>query len=84
MDLYCLDTGQHPSNDACQQALIGQPAGRIGWRRPYLRKGLGLTDPWGRELVYRAPGEHDAYDLCSLERDGALEGEGENKDVVSW
>jgi hypothetical protein len=29
------------------------------------------------------PGEHGTYDIYSLDRDAALGGEGENKDLVS-
>jgi general secretion pathway protein G len=84
IELYYLDTGQYPLNDAGPRSLIEQPPGMAGWRGPYLKKDSGLIDPWGREFIYRSPGEHGSFDLYSLGRDGALGGEGENKDVVSW
>ncbi len=84
IELYYLDTGQYPSNEAGPRSLVEQPSGMVEWRGPYLKKDSGLLDPWGREFVYRSPGEHGTYDLYSLGRDGALGGDGENKDVVSW
>ena len=84
IELYYLDTGQYPSNEAGPRSLVEQPSGMAEWRGPYLKKDSGLLDPWGREFVYRSPGEHGTYDLYSLGRDGALGGDGENKDVVNW
>jgi general secretion pathway protein G len=84
LELYYLDTGQYPSNEAGPRSLVEQPADTAGWRGPYLKKGSGLLDPWGRVFVYRLPGEHGTYDLYSLGRDGALGGDGENKDIMSW
>lgn len=84
LELYYLDTGQYPSSENGARALVEPPANAKDWRGPYLKKGSGLVDPWGKEFVYRIPGEHGNYDLYSLGRDSAPGGEGENKDVVSW
>ncbi len=84
LELYYLDTGQYPSNEAGPRSLVEQPAGTTSWRGPYLKKDSGLLDPWGRKFMYRLPGEHGNYDLYSLGRDGALGGDGENKDIMSW
>lgn len=84
LELYYLDTGQYPSNEAGPRSLVEQPADTTGWRGPYLKKDSGLLDPWRREFVYRLPGKHGSYDLYSLGRDGALGGDGENRDVVNW
>ena len=84
LELYYLDTGQYPSSESGMQALMKEPSDAKGWRGPYLKRESGLLDPWGKEFAYRLPGEHGAYDLYSLGRDGAQGGEGENKDVVSW
>lgn len=84
LELYYLDTGQYPSNQAGPRSLVEQPTDTASWRGPYLKKDSGLVDPWGREFVYRLPGEHGSYDLYSLGRDGALGGEGENKDIKNW
>lgn len=84
IELFYLDTGQYPPNDAGPRSLTKQPSGMVEWRGPYLKKDSGLVDPWGREFIYRSPGEHGTYDLYSLGRDGALGGDGENKDIMNW
>ena len=84
IELFYLDTGRYPANDAGLEFLIEEPANMPGWRGPYLKKDSGLIDPWGRQFVYRFPGEHGSFDLFSLGRDAAQGGDGENKDVASW
>jgi general secretion pathway protein G len=84
LELYYLDTGEYPSTEAGLRALIEPLAGAKGWRGPYLKRESGLLDPWGKAYVYKLPGEHGAYDVFSFGRDGALGGDGENRDVVSW
>jgi general secretion pathway protein G len=84
LELYYLDTGEYPTNEAGTRSLVEQPPNAKGWRGPYLKREQGLLDPWGKEYVYRLPGEHGAYDLYSLGRDEALGGDGENQDVVNW
>jgi general secretion pathway protein G len=84
LELYYLDTGQYPSNEAGPRSLVERPPVAPDWRGPYLKKDSGLLDPWGKEFVYRLPGEHGSYDLYSLGRDGALGGEGEDKDIMNW
>jgi general secretion pathway protein G len=84
MELYYLDVGKYPSSEAGPRSLVEQPADTAGWRGPYLKKDAGLVDPWGKEFIYRLPGEHGNYDLYSLGRDGVLGGEGENKDIMNW
>ena len=66
IELFYLDTGQYPSNEAGPRSLTKQPSSMVEWRGPYLKKDSGLVDPWGREFVYRSPGEHGSYDLYSL------------------
>lgn len=50
------------------------------WRGPYLSKQILPQDPWDRDYVYKAPGEHGAFDLYSLGPDGIL---GE-KSIKNW
>ena len=50
------------------------------WRGPYLSKQALPKDPWDRDYVYKAPGEHGAFDLYSLGPDGIL---GE-KSIKNW
>ena len=84
LELYFLDTGQYPPNEMGAKSLVKSPPNSVAWRGPYLKKTSGLVDPWGREFIYRFPGEHGSYDLYSFGRDGTLGGDGENKDVVNW
>jgi general secretion pathway protein G len=84
LELYYLDTGTYPAGDTGIDALIRAPANVAAWRGPYLKKESGLVDPWGKKFVYAQPGEHGAFDLSSLGRDGKIGGEGEDSDIVSW
>jgi general secretion pathway protein G len=65
-------------------ALIEKPSGADRWNGPYLRKSVVPKDPWGREFLYRAPGEHGDFDLYSLGGDGSDGGDGEDRDISSW
>jgi general secretion pathway protein G len=84
VELYYLDTGTYPSSEAGLEALIAPPASLASWKGPYLKKREGLMDPWGKPFGYRQPGEHGAYDVFSLGRDGKEGGAGEDRDIVSW
>lgn len=84
LELYYLDAGEYPTNEQGIEALNEAPANAKGWRGPYIKQKTGLLDPWGKPYVYRVPGQHGAFDLFSLGRDGADGGEGENKDLVNW
>ena len=49
--------------------------------RAYVRESFPALDPWGREFMYKHPGEHGVRpDLKSLGPDGQESGD----DVVSW
>ena len=81
IDLYKLDVGAYPPT---LEALVAPPSGAERWNGPYLRKPVIPKDPWGREYVYRLPGQYGPYDLISLGADNVEGGEGEDRDVVSW
>ena len=88
LDAYRLDNGRYPTTDQGLEALQVAPTYDplpSNWRGPYLRKDVPL-DPWGAPFIYICPGEINprGYDLLSLGADGALGGEGEDADVVSW
>lgn len=83
LDQYRLDTGRYPSAEQGLDALWNKPADETRWWGPYLRK-APPKDPWGRDYVYRMPGQHGEYDLFSLGKDGREGGEGENADVTNW
>ncbi|MFA5284178.1 MAG: type II secretion system major pseudopilin GspG [Smithellaceae bacterium] len=50
------------------------------WRGPYLSKQELPKDPWGRDYLYKSPGEHGAFDLYSLGPDGQLN----EKSAKNW
>lgn len=82
LDAYRLDMGRYPAAEEGLEGLRKNP-GAPNWDGPYISKEIP-PDPWGRQYVYRAPGDHGDYDLYSLGADGQEGGEGENTDVVSW
>ena len=82
LDAYRLDVGRYPTTEQGLSALRVNP-GFDTWDGPYLPKDVP-KDPWGRDYVYRCPGQHGDYDLYSLGADGREGGEGENADVASW
>jgi len=81
VDLYRLEVGRLPQS---LDALVSKPAGAARWNGPYLRKAVVPKDPWGKEFLYKAPGEHGDFDLYSLGADDAQGGDGEDRDVTSW
>jgi general secretion pathway protein G len=83
LDLFHLDVGRYPTEEEGLKALVEAPEGLTGWAGPYLDKGVP-KDPWGRDYVYKCPGEHAPYDLISLGADGAPGGEGENRDITNY
>jgi general secretion pathway protein G len=85
LDSYYLDNGRYPTTAQGLQALRTAPTSEPrprNWRGPYLR-GPVPQDPWGREYVYRSPGETSpmSFDLGTLGADGRPGGEGEDADL---
>lgn len=81
IDLYRLEVGSYPPD---LEALVTQPSGADRWDGPYLKKRTLPKDPWGRDYIYRNPGEYGPYDLYTLGADGQEGGSGEDADIVSW
>jgi len=84
LDLFYVDVGRYPTTEEGLDALVTAPHGDPAWSGPYLKKNTVPKDPWGRAYVYRAPGEHGAYDLSSFGADGAPGGAKADADVASW
>lgn len=82
LDQFRLDTGRYPTTKEGLNVLITNQ-NIESWDGPYLKKGVP-NDPWGKPYNYQCPGTHGEYDLLSYGRDGALGGESEDKDIVSW
>ncbi len=83
LDQYRIDTGHYPSSDQGLAALNAAPSGEAQWQGPYLSKQVP-KDPWGRDYLYRSPGEHGEYDLSTLGKDGREGGTGDDQDITSW
>ena len=84
LDLYRLDTGVYPTTQQGLNALVRSPGNAAGWKGPYIDSPAVPADPLGNPYLYKAPGEHGAYDLLSLGSDKAQGGTGEAADVTSW
>ncbi len=79
VELFYLQRHRYPTNEEGLEILTRRtathPSGIIS-ELP--------ADSWGRSYVYVCPGEHGAFDIMSLGRDGTRGGEGEDEDIVSW
>jgi general secretion pathway protein G len=81
LDLFNLDAGRYPSTAEGLTALVRRTPGVDAWNGPYLRGGNVPNDPWNHPYIYRAPGEHGAYDIRSLGSDGQEGGTGVAADI---
>jgi general secretion pathway protein G len=81
LDLFNLDAGRYPSTSENLDALVHRTPGVAAWNGPYLKGGNVPMDPWGHPYIYRAPGEHGAFDIISLGADGAEGGSGVAADI---
>ncbi|KKL07703.1 hypothetical protein LCGC14_2583360 [marine sediment metagenome] len=81
IEMFSSDYGRLPEG---LDELVERPAdvAEMDWNPPAL-KPKNLKDPWSRAYLYQAPGEHGAYDLYTLGRDGQEAGEKEDADVVN-
>jgi len=84
LELYFLEVGQYPSSSMGLKALIEKPSGVNNWDGPYLKNANGIFDPWGREFIYRYPGDHNEFDVYSLGADNAFGGSGDDRDIKNW
>lgn len=83
LELYALDTGGFPAQQAGLAALLQPPAGQVKWKGPYMKKADGLVDPWGRAYQYRFPGKAGQPDVFTLGRDNAPGGVDEDQDITN-
>jgi general secretion pathway protein G len=84
LDLYRLEVGRYPTQEEGLTALVEAPSGVNRWNGPYLKKKEAIVDPWGRQFLYRYPGEHGEFDLYTLGADNAPGGNGEDQDITNW
>jgi general secretion pathway protein G len=83
LELYALDNGTYPSQQAGLAGLVQQPQNAPNWHGPYLKKADGLLDPWGHPYGYRVPGQKGEFEIWSLGRDGQPGGTGEDQDIAN-
>lgn len=81
LDLFYLDVGRFPSTSEGLTVLVRRAPGAGAWNGPYLKGGNLPDDPWNHPYVYRAPGEHGAYDIMSYGADGQEGGSGVAADI---
>jgi general secretion pathway protein G len=81
LDLFNLDAGRYPSTSEGLDALVQRTPGVAAWNGPYLKGGNVPMDPWNHAYIYRAPGEHGAFDIISLGADGQEGGSGVAADI---
>ncbi|MEM7472988.1 MAG: type II secretion system major pseudopilin GspG [Pseudomonadota bacterium] len=79
IDIYQIDTGRLPTEDAGLAALVADP-GTPGWNGPYLRDGELPLDAWGGTFIYRF--DSDRVRVISLGADGQPGGSGQNADIT--
>src|ERR1700733_8637937 len=84
LDLFFFDSGRFPTGSEGLTALVQPPGNVANWNGPYLKGTVVPNDPWGHPYVYRAPGQHGAYDIISYGADGQEGGTGAAGDVTSW
>ena len=80
LDQFRLDTRNYPTAEQGLQALVEKPASAQNWSGPYLKKAVP-ADPWGKQYVYRMPGQRGEFELFSYGRDGKPGGSGEDADI---
>jgi general secretion pathway protein G len=84
LDLYRLEIGRYPTQEESLVALVEAPPGLTKWNGPYLKKKDAIVDPWGRQFLYKVPGEHGDYDLYTFGADNTQGGNGEDQDITNW
>ena len=84
LDLYKLSNGGYPTEAQGLKALVERPQGLATWDGPYLTRGDGINDPWGKPYIYKVPGTHGAVDIMTLGADAKEGGTGEDADQGSW
>ena len=86
LGLYEMDNGFYPSTEQGLGALLVQPSSTPApnnWKGPYLDPPVIRKDPWGRDYIYRNPGQKipNGFDLYSPGPDGV---EGNEDDIGNW
>jgi general secretion pathway protein G len=85
LELFKTHTGRYPSTEEGLAVLVQRPDDEeiaAKWAGPYTEK-REFKDAWGRELIYRSPGEYneESYDLSSPGPNGQA---GDDDDITNW
>jgi len=80
---YSIDTDSYPTKEQGLSALLKAPSDDPNWDGPYVRGPEQLKDPWGRPLIYSAPGTTTGgkFTLKTLGADGVEGGKGDDRDI---
>lgn len=83
LGIYDLDNGLFPTTEQGLNALIVQPGALPNWKGPYLDPPVIRKDQWGRDYIYRYPGQKipNGFDLFSVGPNGV---EGDEDDIGNW
>ena len=81
LKLFYIDTGRYPTEAEGLSALMTAPTDAKRWSGPYMESDTALTDPWERPYLYTVPQDGKPFEIKSLGRDGAVGGEGEDRDL---
>ena len=81
MEAFRSDVGRYPTATEGLSVLMKDPGSLDGWTGPYVKSSKTLTDPWGRDLVYDAPGADGGFHVESLGADGKVGGSGLDRDL---
>lgn len=86
LKIYRLDNYTYPTTEQGLVALV-QPS-TLEPEPTHFKKGGYLSevpvDPWGREYLYLAPGEHGEVDIFTFGADGLPGGDDQNADLGNW
>ncbi len=81
VQLFYIDVGRYPSEAEGLAVLVTSPSGEAQWSGPYLDDTAAISDPWGRDYLYKEPRDGHDFSVESFGRDGTRGGSGEDADV---
>lgn len=79
-----VDIGRIPTTEEGLSLLIKEPIVNIGWKGPYIKKGIP-NDPWGMNYIYYSPAKHGTknFDLYSS-GSNKIDDQGNLDDITNW
>ena len=81
VELFRSDVGRYPTQQEGLKVLVHEPPSVEGWTGPYVKGAKGLTDPWGRPIVYVIDPDARHFYVESLGADGKPGGTGLDRDL---